>query len=235
VLKEYNLSENLNPLNVRIRYVCNKTYKMLESFSQEEKTLEEANIFSHKTYGLEIKKDLEEFIEYNPNIIVLNICKWNEDITNFHIEEKDLKFEKLKIDKKKNMLDLKNLIYDFYAYDRNLINILVIKKVELGISNYQVSQLFLTLEELEKEISLCGLVDNTKLFIEIKVNENYESYFIKYFDDNCANIIVKFNFPVKIEDLSNKNNLPNKTGIKKAPPRITINSYKFENQKLYQT
>ena len=44
-----------------------------------------------------MKKDNEEFEIYNKDIIIINICIWDDIYKNEKIEEKDLNFLKLKI------------------------------------------------------------------------------------------------------------------------------------------
>jgi hypothetical protein len=240
VLQEFELVQVL-PKNARLRCVNNQSYKMLEAYSlfDEDKTLEEANppIVQHKTYGIEIKSDCEEFEEYNPNLIVLSIIKWEDRLAT--LEEKDLKFEKIKIDKKKLLKDLKNEIYKYFKIgkDKEDMNfsesqksqkeIFLLKKVDYASNNFQLTEIKFTEEEMEKELYSPPLLlsDNSKLFLEIK-NENWtESHFIKFFDDNSAGVLVKFNIPLKKENLNNSKE-PS-TSIKK---RITLNSYRFDNQ-----
>lgn len=246
VLQEFELLQVL-PQNARLRCVHNQTYKLLDAYSlaDEDKTLEEVNppILQQKTYGIEIKSDCEEFEEYNPNLIVLNIIKWDDKFIS--LEEKDLKFEKIKIDKKKILKDLRSEILKFFKlgsaldykqntqpdFSQNLEShneIFLLKKVDYASNNFQLTEIKFSEEDLEKELASPPLLlsDNSKLFIEIK-NENWtESKFIKFFDDNSAGVIVKFNVPLKKEiQEPNQSSLPSS-----QKKRITLNSYRFDYQ-----
>lgn len=237
VLKEYLLDIAMK--NCRIRFYNSQSFKMLQPLVEEFRTLEESAVVSHKTYALEVKKDDEEFEDYNPNSISVNVCLWDQSYVNK--EEKDFRFEKIKIDKTLTMSDFRTKILDLYKIDLDK-EIFVIKKVDFALNNYQVNELLNNEEERNKQIHQC-LSDNSKVYLEVKDEDWKESRFIKHFDENSANIVVKFNFPIKKEEQTNNTNISlNGSTAKstrfKKPPKITMCSYKFDNQieiKKYKT
>jgi hypothetical protein len=219
VLKEYGMEVDEKMMkNSRIRSINPQTYKMLLAYSDDYKTLDEYSIQSLKSYALEVKKDDEIFEDYNPDIIYINLYKWEDEYKN--LEEKDFKFDKMKIDKTLLMTDLKKLIYNQYSIPET-DKIILFKKTEYGLNNYQITELFTNDEEMGNQIN-CILSDNSKLFLEIILDSNLNfkenSNFIQHFDENSANVIINFNFPIK-----NENNLL------KKPTKIRVGTYKFDN------
>ena len=229
VLKEFKLNDSIELKNVRIRLINPHTFKLQEAFEVEAKSIEDLNFAPNKTYTIEVKSDHEVFEEFDPNLIYLNICLWNSDYT--EIEEKNFKFEKIKFNSKKNLREFKQLIYKHFNIEEDL-EIYFFKKLDYASNNYTISHLF-NEEDLSKELEKLNLAENSKLYLEVKSENkiNSESQFIKYFENNCANIIVKFNYPVETKIQTQDLNLKSDVKIKnKKISRITFSSYKFDMQ-----
>ena len=213
--------------NVRIRLINTQTLKMQEAYIDETKTLEELYIVPTKTYTIEIKNENETFEEYDPNIICLNICLWDDKYLD--TEEKNFKFDRLKFNSKTNLSELKNLIFEHFDIPSDK-EIILFKKVDYATNNYTINYIFQGEDNLSfnsKEFENLNLSENCKLYLEIITDHKtkYECKFVKFFEDNCANIVVKFNMPVNFtnntEDCSKS--------ISKKVPKITLSSYKFDN------
>ena len=72
----------------------------------------DSNFNSNKTYSLELKKDNEEFEIYNKDLIIINICMWEDLYNNEKMEEKDLNFLKFKLDKKTSAKDFEKFLQE---------------------------------------------------------------------------------------------------------------------------
>jgi hypothetical protein len=148
-------------------------------------------------------------------------------------QEKEFKFDKLKIDKNLLMSDLKELIYKNFNIPKEL-EIFLIKKIDLGVNNPQITELFSNEDDMTKQINM-NVHDNVKLYLEIKLHEmeRNQSLFLKYFDENSANVIVNFNIPVKLDNIIEAGPTSNATGNKtklKPSTRMRMGLYKFDNQ-----
>ena len=168
-----------------------------KAYQFEEKTLEDYNIVHHRTYAIEIKNDNEAFEEFNPDVIIINICLWRDEYIDLH-DEKEFKFDKIKIDRKLPLTALKKMIYDMYNIDEGK-SIHIFKKIDFALNNYQITDLMNKEEDFSKEIHNNMIVENSKLFLEIKDETWTTSHFVKFFEDNCTLITIKFNFPLPKE------------------------------------
>jgi hypothetical protein len=207
VMKEVNIVTDEK--NVRIRNVQNQTCKPQEVYQYEEKTLEEYSFLSNKTYTIEVKKDNEQFEEYNPNMIVIFICRWVDEYNSDSFDERNFKFEKFKIDRKTSMNDFKKMLKKYYNTDEDVY---LIKKNDCGINNFTINELSKPEDDL-KEIHSNMIIENTKLYLEF-FKQSKDSNFIKFFEERCGKVTVRFNTPIKQD--------------KKV--KITINSYQFTNE-----
>lgn len=232
-MEEFKLNGKIDPFNIRIRSINTQTFKMQEAFEDESKTLEEISISSNRTYTLEVKNENELFEEYDPDVFTLNICLWKNEYND--VDEKNLKYDKIKFNSKIKVIELKNLIYKHFAINQDE-EIFLFKKVDYASNNYTITHLIEKEEDLTKEFEKLNISENSKLYVEVKLkNDNLndnsiQSLFIKYFENNCANVIVKFNFPVNSEPDTENKSEKSKTIKNKKISRITFCSYKFDNQ-----
>jgi len=229
ILKEFKLNGSIEMKNVRIRSINPHTFKLQEAFEVESKSLEDLNFLQNKTYTIEIKSDQDVFEEFDPNLIYLNICLWNSDY--IEIEEKNFKFEKIKFHSKKTLIEFKQIIYRHFNIEEDR-DVYFFKKLDYASNNYTIAHIFKE-EDFSKELDKLNLAENSKLYLEVKSENkiNSESQFIKYFDNNCPNIVVKFNYPVETKIEIQELNLKSDMKIKnKKISRITFSSYKFDLQ-----
>ena len=168
---------------------------------------------SNKNYTLEIKRDDENFDEFDPNEITLNIFKWDEQFS--LIDEKDFNYSILRTNRYEKMQKLEEKILDFYKLSNNQ-DILLFRKIEMSKTNYNIVIINNNENKLEdKDISECGLYDSAKIYMEIKDENWKESNFIRIFNEKAPTIAVHFNLPLDSTITKNK---------------LTMNSYKFENE-----
>jgi hypothetical protein len=167
--------------------------------------LQEYNFNSNKTYSIEKKQDNEEFEIYNPNMIIINCCVWDNAYNSSDIEEKDLVFKKVKIDKKILFCNIKEYLYknlDLAPKEETFI----FRKIDYAHNNYSICEInlnsnsysngnsytngFLNHQEncnndSDKEnksnlnqftnLNNSLLVENSKIFIEFKENESSDN------------------------------------------------------------
>jgi len=74
-IETYKIKED--PKNVRLRIYQPQNDILLDTFTGKgDKTLQELKIFSSKCFAIEIKKDGEEFEEFDVGSIFFKIAKW---------------------------------------------------------------------------------------------------------------------------------------------------------------
>lgn len=80
------------------------------------------------------------FEVYNPNIIVINVCFWTDDYERLDVDQKDLKFQKIKVDKKIQLSELKELLYTYLGLDTSK-EIYTFRKNDYSHNNYVISEI----------------------------------------------------------------------------------------------
>lgn len=208
ILKTVCLEEKYrdNLEDVRIRGFNSFNFKLLEFYHEEELSLENSNIMSYKTYTIDFKNlNTGQFEEYDPDMINLHIYNWQE--TNENKIEQDLPYDIIKFNSKDTLFNLKKKICEIYNYDPYTSHLYIFRKVEISKTNFSVVEIMKPGEDLSKELFRCAILDNTKIYIEVKETQttsNYDSKFYKIFSEKLSNIIVKFNFPVDKEKINKK-------------------------------
>jgi len=138
--------------------------------------LEENELFANRVYSIEVKKDNEEFEEFNPDLIKVQVVLWKNEYLG--LEEKDFKPDNFKIDRTKPLKELKDKIFNFYNLHNQ--NLYIFKKMEFNQNSYTITEIMENNDEkeLQKSIINSAIFEGTKIFIEIK-QENWESNFVK--------------------------------------------------------
>lgn len=128
--------------------------------------MQDYNFNSNKTYSIEIKQDNEEFEVYNPNMIIINCCVWDDSYYSSEKEEKDLNFMKIKIDKKIPFTQIKEYLYKHLNLDLNR-EIFIFRKVDYAHNNYSLCEIDLNSCPSSPNPQTNGFLDN----LEIKNND----------------------------------------------------------------
>ena len=169
VMNEFKIDKDEK--NVRIR-VVNNNGRLLDTFPLEDKTIDDYSIYAYRKYSLEIRENENvPFDEYDPNSINILLCKWEDKYE--EMEENDFTFDNLYINRQEPLSNLKNRIYDKFKIDRNK-EIFCFKRFDKSII-----ELFKNSYELNKEIFLHAIFNESKLYLEIKENEFTISKFRK--------------------------------------------------------
>ena len=162
VMKEFNIE--VDEKNVRIR-VINNNGKLLDTFPLENKTVDDYSIYAFRTYSLEIR-DCENtpFDDFDPNIINVNVYLWNDSYEN--MDEKDFVAQIVKINRQEPLIILKNTIYEQFNISKDK-ELYCFKRLDTTTTD-----LFANSYELSKEIYLNAIYDGSKVYVEIKENND---------------------------------------------------------------
>lgn len=216
MMKAFGIEESFRPEDVRVRAYNQYGNKPLEFYHEEDSSLEANSIISYKTYTLDFRnKETGKFDEFDPNMIYINIYGWKDE--NFGKTEEELECDIIKISNKTTLEQLKKRICDIYGYNFYLTPLHIFRKVEISQNNFSIVELFKPGEDLSKELFKCAMLDNTKLFVEVKdTAENYQSKFYEILAEKLSYMTIKFNFPVDKDRL--------------AHHKVNIHDYKMENE-----
>jgi len=215
ILIEYGMEEKYDLKDVKLRGYNQTTLKPAEYYDQEDSSLEENYIISYKLYTLEFRNlSSGKFPIYDPNEITLFIYPWLDE--NEDKAESELPFDVLKISNKEIIGELRRKIYEVYDYNRFDQNLVIYRKHEFSTTNFSVSEILKKDEDLFKEIFRYPILDNTKLFVELKKEKNDPSKFYSLLTDKLSTITIRFNLPV------------DQTLIPKS--KISVKNYKLDNE-----
>lgn len=207
IIEVFNLTD-INVNNTRIRVMNSNHSKIIDVLSNEDLSLEEANVNGNKIYDLEIKKENEEFSPFNPNDIYVNVIIWDDILLTSKdiFKEIDSIGKKMLIDKKISNTDFISKVIDtFFSNEKEIsVQLLIMKKQDYGVNNFN-------LIELTKDIN-DFFSEDMKIYIE-KNTSFKDSKFNKLFEAQIENVKVFFNLPLDTSKIK----------------RITVKSYTFDN------
>jgi hypothetical protein len=215
---KYNLDD------VRVRAYNSLNHKPQEFYHEEDKSLEAAMLQSYRAYTLDFRNTSTGYFEnFDPDVITLEIYPWTEE--NIGKTENEFKVLTFKTNKKEHMSVLRQKIVDLI--ERNFpINeeanplyndYMFFKKMDYSNTSFNLIEILNKPEEMYKEIYLCAILDNSKIFVEAKQESLSNSKFLKVFEEKVSSITVRFNFPVNFEQIGGKD-------------KITHALYKWENE-----
>ena len=201
------LKENIisDIIDARIKVMNSNHSKIIDVLSNEDLTLEEANINGKHIYEIETRKHGEQFSHFNPNDIIVNISLWDDSLLASKDIYKDIdsKLKRLQIDN--------NISYDSFIEKlkecfglTETKTFLIMKKQDYSVNNYKLIELTKDTRDF--------FTEDMKLYIE-KDTTIDNSKFDKLFESQIENVKIVFNMPVDT------------TKIK----RITVKSYSFDN------
>lgn len=250
ITNEINELINILTDNFRIRnfYLGKMTEVVI--YNSEETKLEELGFYNHKSYSIEVKSINENFEDYDPDKITIQIHTWNNS------ESADVNaslFKQLKINKKVNYKVFIESIVKYYnenfqesvnnlkencnidGNNKNLINsndsdeflhnLIIFTKNEYGFNNFKIRELYpydkIIQEYKSKRLPLKNVLENE--IKNLSITDNMKVYIEK---ESCLN---KSKFLSHFEEMCLNVkiyfNFPLLKGIK---PKV--GSYSFENE-----
>lgn len=161
--------------------------------------MQDYNFNSNKTCSIEIKQDDEKFEVYNPNMIVINCCVWDDSYISSDKEEKNLVFKKLKIDKKIPFANIKEYLYKQLNLDVNR-EVFVFRKIDYAHTNYSISELDLNSNTSIANQNGNGCWEQTENNIMNYNNNNKTNLSDSAQDKSNLNLNSNINNPLLIEN-----------------------------------
>lgn len=138
--------------------------------------MEDNQLFPNRVYSVEVKKDIEEFEEFNPDNIKIQIFNWKDEYIG--LEERQFKHDIIKMDRTKPLKELKEKIFKLYNF-KDQDNLHIFKKMEFNQNSYTVTEIMNNFNELNASLINSAIYEGTKIYIELKTVDNFESNFIK--------------------------------------------------------
>lgn len=186
--------------------------------------MQDYNFNSNKTFSIEIKKDNENFELYNPDMIIINCCLWDDVYNSDEKEEKDLMFKKIKIDKKIPFTDVKEFLYKNLELDPKR-EIFIFKKTDYAHNNYSICEIDLNHNPAKNgNYNGNGFINHNEKSINKELDRDNESNFI--INNNLNNSLLVENSKIFIEYKDNEINNLNENSEDNNKNKSNI-SYRF--------
>ena len=155
VLREYKMDGWENDRNFRMRVISQNQF-FQDSFTNEDITLEEADIYNNRIYSLELKNDSNEFEDYNEKYMNIMIYFWD-------LKMSDFEYKTLKINKYKLMMDLKQ--YIIKSFGINTENLFCFKKIDVSSNQYNLIEIF---DKTNQNMPIySNIIEGMKIYVEV--------------------------------------------------------------------
>ena len=189
-IKDFNLAEDKIE-NVRLRGYSSY-YETFQEVYEEEKTVDESGIYSHKVLSIEIKADSEEFMPYDPTKLSLKVHLWQDG---------DLSFQQLVskpkvviIEKRESFRKLMEMLQEIFGVpmDKQII----VRKTFNGAPEVVSINSY-----MNQSLSYARIFEGTVIFLER--SGAGKGKWISHLEDEQGKLLLRFNDPREIEDFQN--------------------------------
>ena len=187
-IETYGLKEDRK--NIRLRAYIPHTDTLSETYTGREKlTLQDLKIFSTKCLSIEIRKDNQEWEEYDLEKIMFKIATWKEDLID--LDEDSLKPIKIFVNKSALLVDLIAVVAN--ELKMPLGELRLIKKVI--VHGIQTAEVLSTPDKLEKTLMQGKIFENMLLYTEQFSDEKDPIKWGLEFEKESYRYKIKFNNP----------------------------------------
>ena len=188
VLEAYKIKEK--PENVRLRVYHAMTDTMQETFTNKgDKTLAELKINPVKNFCIEIKKDDEQFEEYDADMTYFKIALWRENLPD--LSDDTLRPEKVFVNKEGVLKDLIEAISKKFNIPFEQIRL--VKKSQIG--GFPTADILNGPETMDKKYTELRIFEGSTLFVERAETPDAPLIWKEEFDRDAYNFKIKFNSP----------------------------------------
>jgi ubiquitin carboxyl-terminal hydrolase 47 len=178
---------------VRVR-AYNSYNDILQEVYEDDKTLDDCNIFNYKHLALETRTPGTEWPPYDPNAINLKVYVWDESIAsqpNLGLESKIGPPVKVQVSKLASVKDMTQLFGEKFGIDVDHLKVL--KKSYIGASNY--IEVVNTLSNASSSILYARVYEGTVLYIEHCADMLDKSKWVEEIERETRRYKIKFNHP----------------------------------------
>ena len=187
-INEFRLNEKRE--NVRLRAYQAHTDSKLETYTnKEDKTLSELKITGNKVFIIEIKRDDEQFEDYDADTIHFKVAQWRENLPD--LTEDTLKPEKIGVNKEGTLKDLIQGVASKFNIPVDQVRL--IKKTSKG--GFPVAELLNVPENMNEKYIDLRIYEGNILFVEKVENDTEPLLWKEEFDRDAYNYKIKFNTP----------------------------------------
>ena len=189
-LKEFKLEAmdsfqiTVNPENARLRSYST-VYEVFQETYDEEKKISTLQCWDYKVFGLEIKASEETWKPYDPNLINVKICVWNDIYNDGRSPELQNSF----VNKSGTVSKMLEILQEQFHIPVD--ELLVIKKSYMGM-NF-ICDIISDKKNLEYNLLNAKVYEGSVLYLERKSEEKYK--WIEYIEKEARKYTIKFNNP----------------------------------------
>jgi ubiquitin C-terminal hydrolase len=166
---------------------------VLQDIYDENKTIEDLNIWSYKTLAVETKLPEQEWTSYDPNNIVIKVLKWEKKIEDegLSLQEMVSDADKVQIDKRSTVKVLMEELERKYSIP--IENMKILKKPYMGHSSY--AEVVSSRTCWDQQLSTARIFEGSVLLIEYVENPALKSKWQEELEREANRYTIRFNHP----------------------------------------
>jgi len=191
-LEEFEIQEISNE-NVRVRGYS-QYYDIFQEVFNEEKSLENLGLYSHRLIALETKKPSEEFEEYDPLKVTIKVNVWDEETCSdpeIPFEQKTSNPSKFQVEKRETVRKLMQFLEEKFK-----VPFAKQKLLKKGFASFsQTPEVISARHNLDQSISMVRIYEGCVLYLESVEDHQAKSKWQKLLEEEANKITIKFNHP----------------------------------------
>ncbi|EAR91927.3 ubiquitin carboxy-terminal hydrolase (macronuclear) [Tetrahymena thermophila SB210] len=205
VIQEFKIKEKRE--NIRLRRYKPNTDQMLDTFEElEHLSLDKLKINHFTNLCVEVKKDGEQFEEYDAGTTFVKMAVWKPNIISLDENYLDI----IRVSTRRNATIYRLMEQLARAANIDFEKIVVIKKHE-NIHGINTAEVISTSQNYDSRLEDMGITEGQLLFIEEKqlqtstnTLENQEHKWQEVFESDSNKIFIKFNNPIEQQQQQSK-------------------------------
>ena len=189
-IQDFNISDDKRE-NIRLRGYSSY-YETFQEVYEDEKTVDESGIYSHKVLSIEIKSDDEDFLPYDPTKLSLKVHFWQDGVLNF--QQLVSKPKLVIIEKRESFRKLMEIFQENFGIPMDKQTI--VRKTFNG-----TPEVVSTNSYINQSLSYAKIFEGAVIFLERSGTGT--GRWISHLEEEQGKILLRFNDPQVIEDFQN--------------------------------